>query len=290
MIHHDLSHIRRNVIATLLVVSLWLLAGTPGLAQGDAAEDRVATLEQEIVDLRDRVDALSAALESSNLLLAGRYLAAAEFHAMDAALHDGTIDPGYLGTVQTTLAAVSSLRWPDGVQDAKEAFVSAARELEAALQAQDATAAAAAAEDAHAREHDLTHAIFEHLTGGVPTGAADGHAEHDSADGAESEGAEEAGEGAEDGESFLLAIAENGAPIGGVLTHRVQRGDAIVWTIRTQRAGELHLHGYDLDWELQAGEEMNVSFEGESAGRFPVEFHPEGTDRGVVVAYLEVHP
>jgi hypothetical protein len=159
------------------------------------------------------------------------------------------------------------------------------------------TAAAAAAEAAHAREHDLTHAIFEHLAaGGMSTGALGGHADHAAADetepdGSEAEESEDAGEGApEDGEAFLLAIAENGAPIGGVLTHRVRRGDRIAWTIRSQGAGELHLHGYDLDWELQSSAELNVSFEAESAGRFPVEFHPAGTDRGVVVAYLEVHP
>lgn len=211
------------------------------------------------------------------------------------------MDPGYLQTVQTTLTAVTALRWPSAIAESKDAFVTVARELESALQEQDVEAAAAAAERVHGRAHDLEHAIFDMITDIGPSAAEAGGQAHEHAD-RQTEGSADASEAAHDAdaetqatvpegvEPFVLAIAENGAPVGGPLTRRVRRSDTVAFQLSTQVAGALHLHGYNLDWHLAAGDEQVLVFEAESAGRFPLEFHLQESGRGIVVAYLEVHP
>lgn len=213
---------------------------------------------------------------ATDLLVAHLYLDAAGFHAMDETLHRGELDPRYLEAVRTTLVAVEALPWPDALRGELSAFVAAGRELEAALQAEDVEAAAEAAAVAHGTQHALSHAIFARLS---PAGAAPG-----------GHGAAGAQTVPEDARHFVLELRENGGAVGGAATYRVGRGDVVAFTLRSAAAGGLHLHGLDQEWELRAGEELVATFPAEAVGRFPLEFHPGGGGRGVVVGYLEVRP
>jgi hypothetical protein len=243
-----------------LLVGAALLCGT---AQSQSTEERVAALEQEVAELQ-------AQLASVGMLTVNTYLTGAGFHAMDEALHQGDLDPRFLNTVREAAAVVSALHWPEGLDAIADEFLAAAAELASALEAGDIDAAAGAAAVVHDKQHQLSH----NIVGFVGDGAGGG----------------EETEIPEGAVRVLLELNERGGATGGAATTTVRRGDTVALTVRSAAAGELHLHGYDLEWHLAAGEESTGLFEASAAGRFPLEFHPEGGDRGVAVGYLEVRP
>jgi hypothetical protein len=56
-------------------------------------------------------------------------------------------------------------------------------------------------------------------------------------------------------------------------------------------AGELHLHGYDIEVQAEAGEPAFFVFDAAHTGRFPVEMHVEDAllgRRAKAVLYIEV--
>lgn len=173
---------------------------------------------------------------------------------------------------------MNAVTWPDELSEEVDAFITTAGGLEAALQDEDLEAAAEAAAQAHQRQHDLAHAIFAHF---APHDASDGH------DAPEVN--VEAAELPEDAQHFTLEIGENGGAVGGASTYQVRRGEVVALTLRSAVPGGLHLHGYDEEWELEE-EPVTTSFPAEATGRFPLEFHPAGSEQGVVVGYLEVRP
>jgi hypothetical protein len=249
-------------ILPVLLIGAALLCGT---AQSQSTEERVAALEQEVADLR-------SLLASVGMLTVNTYLAEAGFHAMDEALHQGDLDPRYLNTVRETATVVAALRWPEGLDGIAEEFLAAAGELASALEAEDVDAAAAAAAVVHDKQHELSHNIVAFV--------GDGH------------GGGEETEIPEGAVRVLLELNQRGGATGGATTTAIRHGDTVALTVRSAAAGELHLHGYDLEWHLAPGDESTSVFEANATGRFPLEFHPEGEgdDRGVAVGYLEVRP
>jgi hypothetical protein len=244
----------------ILLIGAALLCGT---AQSQSTEERIAALEQEVADLR-------AQLASVGMLTVNTYLVDAAFHAMDEALHQGDLDPRFLNTVREAATVVAALRWPEGLDAVAEEFLASAAELASALQAEDVEAAAAAAAVVHDKQHELSHNIVAIVGDGNGGGAET-----------------EIPEGAV---RVLLELNERGGAAGGAATTAVRRGDTVALTVRSAAAGDLHLHGYDLEWHLAPGDESTSVFEANATGRFPLEFHPEGGDRGVAVGYLEVRP
>ena len=70
----------------------------------------------------------------------------------------------------------------------------------------------------------------------------------------------------------------------------VCKGQAVTITITVQRAGELHLHGYDdqvPEQEVAVGDEAKLGFTASHAGQFPLELHT-GQDE-IEIAILTVH-
>ncbi|GMU41232.1 MAG: mechanosensitive ion channel protein [Chloroflexota bacterium] len=120
------------------------------------------------------------AVDPGDLLAAVIHLDAAGFHAMDDALNGDApeIDPAWLGAAQRARVAVEAVAWPEGLTDAVEAFVTASAALEAALDADDAAAAAPLAVTAHDTQHALSHEAYhaigeaEPASGGGATLAA----------------------------------------------------------------------------------------------------------------------
>lgn len=66
----------------------------------------------------------------------------------------------------------------------------------------------------------------------------------------------------------------------------VREGDEVILRITSDRADQLHLHGYDLELSLKAGEAAELRFTAARSGRFEYELHKAHADLGA----LEVQP
>jgi len=77
-----------------------------------------------------------------------------------------------------------------------------------------------------------------------------------------------------------------GKPQGGVQRIEASKGDQARFTVRSDVSDEIHVHGYDLMKDVEAGGSVTFSFPAKIDGRFEVEL--EG--RGEQIAELEVTP
>ncbi len=69
-------------------------------------------------------------------------------------------------------------------------------------------------------------------------------------------------------------------------TIQVKVGDNVTFTVMSDEAEELHLHGYDKSVNLEKGKEVQLKFKADISGRFPYELEKSKTDLGI----LEVLP
>jgi hypothetical protein len=53
--------------------------------------------------------------------------------------------------------------------------------------------------------------------------------------------------------------------------------------ITSDRPIEFHVHGYDLEEEVQPGEPVELMFEATTTGRFPIEDHDTEVELGTLV-------
>jgi len=63
----------------------------------------------------------------------------------------------------------------------------------------------------------------------------------------------------------------------------VREGDRVTMSITSERPVEIHVHGYDLEREVEPGTKTELSLGADLTGRFPVEDHETGDDLGVLV-------
>ena len=80
--------------------------------------------------------------------------------------------------------------------------------------------------------------------------------------------------------SFDVRITESGMAPEEV---SVREGDRVNLNIVADRPAEIHVHGYDLEEEIEPGSETTLSFGAGETGRFPVEDHDSGAGLGVLV-------
>ena len=73
----------------------------------------------------------------------------------------------------------------------------------------------------------------------------------------------------------------DGAMIPGEIS--VGQGDRVTLNLTADRPVELHVHGYDLEKEVEPGEATRVYFRADQTGRFPVEDHETEAELGVLV-------
>ncbi|MDP3856347.1 MAG: hypothetical protein Q8Q73_01150 [Stagnimonas sp.] len=81
---------------------------------------------------------------------------------------------------------------------------------------------------------------------------------------------------------------EQGELVGGARTLSVSQGSPVLIELLSDRAGELHLHGYDRELPVRAGELARLEFTPDQAGRFGLELHAHGGH--VELGALEVLP
>ena len=78
----------------------------------------------------------------------------------------------------------------------------------------------------------------------------------------------------------------NGAPKGGIVREKVEKGDRVVLIVRSDVTDHVHLHGYDVMRDVAPGMPARLPFKATIPGRFEVELE----DRGVPIADISVQP
>ncbi len=137
-----------------------------------AAPHAIAAHETQHDLSHDAYAALGNAAGSSDsaaaVIAAIALIDGAGFHGMDDALNGDApaIDSAWVGRVNRARIAAQAVAWPADVQPAADAFIAAATDLHAALDADDVEAAAPHAIAAHETQHDLSHDVYEALGGG----------------------------------------------------------------------------------------------------------------------------
>ena len=63
-------------------------------------------------------------------------------------------------------------------------------------------------------------------------------------------------------------------------TIRVKQGDRVTLNIEADGSGKFHLHGYDIEQDVVAGEVTDFFFEADATGRFPITFHRSEKEGG----------
>lgn len=86
---------------------------------------------------------------------------------------------------------------------------------------------------------------------------------------------------------------KGGAPVGGVKTIKVTKGDEVRLQVRTDEpaSDSIHLHGYDIEKDTVAGKPANFRFKASIEGVFELESHTaEDAGREPLLARLVVEP
>jgi hypothetical protein len=78
----------------------------------------------------------------------------------------------------------------------------------------------------------------------------------------------------------------DGQPKGGVTDLEFVKGDEIKFAVRSNTADEVHVHGYDIEEEIEPGKPAIFDFPADLEGVFEVELHGSETQ----IAELTVNP
>jgi hypothetical protein len=81
-------------------------------------------------------------------------------------------------------------------------------------------------------------------------------------------------------------VVSGGKPEGGVQDLTFAKGDAVAFTVRSDVADEIHVHGYDVKKVVAAGGTVMFSFKATIDGIFEVELE----NAAVQIASLKVNP
>jgi hypothetical protein len=81
-------------------------------------------------------------------------------------------------------------------------------------------------------------------------------------------------------------VVKDGEPVGGVQKLRYRKGGDIVFIVESDTAAEIHLHGYDVAKEVEAGGSVRFDVPAKIDGRFEVELEETATQ----IAAVEVVP
>jgi ABC-type glycerol-3-phosphate transport system substrate-binding protein len=80
--------------------------------------------------------------------------------------------------------------------------------------------------------------------------------------------------------TVVSIVVVNGAPEGGIVRESVDKGDRVVLAVTSDVADEVHLHGYDISRDVQAGGTVRIAFRATLPGRFEVELEGRGIQIG----------
>jgi hypothetical protein len=92
--------------------------------------------------------------------------------------------------------------------------------------------------------------------------------------------------------TFAFELA-NGQAVGGAQNVSATQDDHVTVTLKTDVPAELHVHGYELSKDIDAGGQGSIAFTADATGEFEVEAHHLVHDEegpGVSLATLTVNP
>ena len=93
--------------------------------------------------------------------------------------------------------------------------------------------------------------------------------------------------------TFDLKV-ERGRVASNMQLIRVKQDDVVRLRWSTDRALDLHLHGYDIEQKIVPGSVSELTFTARATGRFPVEVHTPkrggGHSHGAPLVQIEVYP
>jgi len=81
-------------------------------------------------------------------------------------------------------------------------------------------------------------------------------------------------------------VVVGGEPQGGIVRESVDVDSAVVLTVTSDVADEVHVHGYDLMADVAPGAPATIRITADAPGRFEIELE----NTGVQIAELEVRP
>jgi len=87
------------------------------------------------------------------------------------------------------------------------------------------------------------------------------------------------------GPTEIRIVVVDGAPKGGIVREKVEKGDRVVLIVRSDVTDHVHLHGYDVMRDVAPGKPARLPFRATIPGRFEVELE----DRGVPIADITVN-
>lgn len=86
--------------------------------------------------------------------------------------------------------------------------------------------------------------------------------------------------------TIVRVTVVDGAPRGGIVRRTVNKDDQVVLVVTSDVADEIHLHGYDVAHDVEAGGTARLPFKATIPGRFEAELE----SRGVQIADITVEP
>ena len=86
------------------------------------------------------------------------------------------------------------------------------------------------------------------------------------------------------GPTEIRIVVVNGAPKGGIVREKVEKGDRVILIVRSDVTDHVHLHGYDIMRDVAPGKPARLPFKATIPGRFEAELE----DRGVPIADITV--
>ena len=81
-------------------------------------------------------------------------------------------------------------------------------------------------------------------------------------------------------------VVEDGKPIGGIADLTFEAGEQVRFRVKSDAAEEIHVHGYDIAKEVEAGGTVEFDFLADIEGLFEAELE----HLGVQIAELRIEP
>ncbi|MGV1048546.1 MAG: hypothetical protein ACOYD4_08515 [Solirubrobacterales bacterium] len=77
------------------------------------------------------------------------------------------------------------------------------------------------------------------------------------------------------GQVPTIVVNENGEPVGGVTDLTYHKGDQIQFKVKSAIADEVHVHGYDIPKDVEAGGTVSFDFPATIEGVFEAEMEDQ---------------
>lgn len=85
------------------------------------------------------------------------------------------------------------------------------------------------------------------------------------------------------GQNVTLDVTVTGGKTMKPSDWKANQNDTVTVNIKSDKDGEVHLHGYDIHFETRAGQTVSKTFKADKSGAYPIEWESTSTDLGQLV-------